>query len=359
MPSASELAASVVKKIGAESRHKGNIQLGSENLDSKVTGWISTGNPMIDYMIGQPGIPSARLTTIVGMEGAGKSTLALSILRETQKMGGIGVLADTENRLWVDRAAGLGVDMDALITLTPETLEDIMSVIESMSDTIRETDTDIPVTIVIDSIAGTPTQADLDMKFGDSLPAAHARLLSFGLRRIHKKISHQRIALVFVNQLRHKIEFGSWGKPQMVQLGEKSVNYWTSLKIMLEQASLITPGDKKGADPIGANIRVGILDSRISPRKRWQRVIALDFLKGFETEQAALDVLLEIGAITVKGSFCYFDGSKGFYRKDWPAFRKEHPELEDFLQAAPTLWQAGQVGLAEVKDATRHALAAS
>ena len=351
MPNVADLAASVVKKISAESRHKNSIQLGSENLDSKVTGWISTGNSMIDYMIGQPGIPSARLTTIVGMEGAGKSTLALSILRETQKQGGIGVLADTENRLWVDRASGLGVDMDSLITLTPETLEDIMAVIESMSDTIREADTDIPVTIVIDSIAGAPTKADLSMKFGDSLPAAHARLLSFGLRRIHRKISHQRIALIFVNQLRHKIEFNSWGgKPQMVQLGEKSVNYWTSLKIMLEQASLIYPGGRKEADPTGANIRVGILDSRISPRKRWQRVIALDFLKGFETEQSALDVLLEIGAITVRGSFCYFDGSKGFYRKDWPAFRAEHPELEDFLSAAPTLWQEGQVGLAEVSD---------
>lgn len=330
------LATQAVKEVGA--KHSGAIQLGSDDLFSEVKGYISTGNPMIDYMIGAPGIPSGRLTTIIGEEGAGKSTLALALLRETQRIGGIGILADTENRLWTPRAEGLGLDMHALIRLTPDTLEECMSEIESMIDFLRDNNKTIPVTIAVDSIAGSPTKADLAGKYGDSIPASHARLLSFAMRRIHKKISAQRIALVFVNQLRHKLEFGSFGPPKMVMLGEKTLNYWASLKIMMAQGPLI--GEK--TDPTGALIRMHVLDSRISPRKKWMRAVNLDFLKGFDEVDSALDVLVEIEAIekNSNGRFS-FEGGKSWFRKDFPAFRAEHPEMDKFLEAAPTLWRKG------------------
>ncbi len=312
-----------------------SAQIGVEGLESEVSGFVSTQCPMLDYIIGQPGIPKGRLTTIVGQEGSGKSTLALHLLKETQKNGGIGVLADTEHRLWTDRASKIGIDFDNnFIFLRPETLEETMDGVEQVVMGIREEDPEIDVTIVVDSIAGAPTQADLSLKYGETLPASHARLIALALRRIHPLISRERVCLIFVNQLRYKIDFGRWGPPQMVMLAEKSINYHSSLKLYLEQSAKL--GDVKS--PTGIRVAATVLESRISPREGWKCTFDLDFRTGIDTFGSALDVLVVANAVTFAGGWYDFEGTK-FRRGDFAKIVEKNPTLLEFVQVAPVMWQ--------------------
>ncbi len=340
-----QTVAELQKEFGAESAH-----IGTGHLNSKVWGFISTQCPTLDYMIGWPGVPKGRLTTIVGMEGSGKSTTALHILKENQENGGFGILVDSEMRLWAERAENIGLKFDdTLILLQPETLEQGFAMMIATIEKVRKVDKDIDIACVFDSIAGAPTEADMKGDINDQTPASHARFLSKALRRLHPIIARNKVALVFVNQLRHKLEFGAFGPPKMVMLGERSINYWSSLKIHLEQGKRLTRGEENKDAPYGVQVKARIIESRISPREGYKGTFDLDFVNGIDWATSACDVLVSLGAIK-KGSAGWYtyDGGKQFRRGDFAKVVAEHEEIRELVKATPTLWK--EQAIAQVEE---------
>jgi len=302
-------------------------------LDSKVLEYVSTQCPILDYTFGHPGVPTGRLTTIIGTEASGKSTVGLHLLAETQRRGGIAVLADSERRYWQDRAIRLGIDDDLLLQLQGETLEDVLRQIQTVVKVSREKFPDRLVTIVYDSIAGSPSKADIEADFGDTTVAAHARELSRALRKLHPMIARERVALVVVNQLRHKIEFSRWGKPEMTMLGEKTLNYWTSLKVHLVEAQRLGDPTK----PTGIKVKARIVKSTVGDPYR-ECMFDIDFQTGIDKVGSALDCAVEVGIIEDnKGWYAY--GGKKFRRDAFGPILEGDAELQERIAKAPTDWQ--------------------
>lgn len=313
------------------------VKTGNEVIDSDVSEYISTQCPALNVAIGRPGIPVGRLTTLIGLEASGKSTLALHILIETQKIGGIAVLFDAEKRYDKERGARMGIDNSRLITPNGETLEDMLEQMHALIDAVREETPDRVLTIVLDSVAGSAVRADLDPENNSKI--THAPVLSAALRPLHAKISKQRVALVFVNQLRHNIVFGpSYGKPDLIMVGEKSLTYWSSLKIMTTQAGRL--GDDK-QNPYGIMVRAECLKNTVAPPFR-QAIFNVNFQTGVDWMNSALDVAVSVGLVVQTSAwYKYGDEGKSFQRKDWPELLAEKPELMEMIKAAPLLWQAG------------------
>ena len=335
-PIGEQVIGALQKKFGART-----AQLGASGADSEVTGYVSTQCPTLDYMIGRPGIPKGRLTTIVGQEGAGKSTLGLHLIKETQERGGMGILMDTEHRLWIERAEQIGVKFDdTLLLLQPEYLEQGFEQLVLAIQGIRGIDSAIGITAVIDSIAGCPTKSDLDEDLDSNVPAAHARFMSRAMRTIHPLISRHNVALVFVNQLRYKLDFKGYGGPKMVMLAEKTINYWSSLKIFVEQGKKLVKGSDKDAPPYGVQVKARIIESRISPREGFKGTFDLNYLTGIDWVTSALDVLVSVGASEYQkaGGWYVYKGGARFRRSKFAEQLKAHPELVEYVAAAPLLW---------------------
>lgn len=328
---------SVIKRMQANKNPAMHaVKTGNEVIDSDVSEYISTQCPALNVAIGRPGIPVGRLTTLIGLEASGKSTLALHILIETQKIGGIAVLFDAEKRYDKERGARMGIDNSRLITPNGETLEDMLEQMHALIDAVREETPDRVLTIVLDSVAGSQVRADIDPD--NNTKITHAPVLSSALRPLHAKISKQRVALVFVNQLRHNIIFGpSYGRPDMVMVAEKALTYWSSLKIMTTQAGLL--GDDK-TQPYGIMVRAACMKNTIAPPFR-QAIFNIDFQTGIDWVNSALDVAVAVGLVT-QNSAWYKLGTEGksFQRKDFPEILEANPDLIEMIKAAPLLWMA-------------------
>lgn len=315
------------------------VSVGDSYNSDKVTDYIDTGCPSLNLAIGRKGIPVGLLTTIVGLEASGKSTLGLHLLANTQAKGGIAVLIDSECRLWRERAERIGIDFDRLVQVRGATLERNLEVIEEIIMTVRKEDTDVPITIVYDSIAGSPTKADIDATYEDSIPARHARVLSVAMRRLCPLAARQQVTLVFINQLRTKISFGySFGKPQMVMVGEHPLTYWSSLKIHLQQAQRLGESDS----PTGILVNAEIVKNTIAPPfKRCQFVI--DFKSGIDWVASAFDVALKVGLIEGNRGWYRVKGEdKPFRKDDFAQVLEQHPDLRQAIIDAPLRWTNGE-----------------
>lgn len=314
------------------------LAVGDESLDADVTGYVSTQCPMLNWAIGRPGIPRGRMTTIIGLEASGKSTALLHILAETQRIGGIAALIDAERRHWRERAERIGLDHDRLVQLQGATLEENLELIEKFVRAVRTRDPNIPLTIGYDSVAGSPTKADLDGSYGDAIPAKHARLLAIGMRRIHPLIARERVALVMVNQLRDKLQFGfTLGRPQMVMLGEHPLTYWSSVKLHLQQAQRLGEADA----PTGITVNCEILKNTVAPPFR-KCQFNIDFQTGIDAVGSALDLAVKVGIIEGKSGWYRYEGyDKSFQRGDFADVLAQHPELQRLIAAAPLLWTEG------------------
>ena len=275
--------------------------MGRGESPAEVNEWLSTGSTVLDTIISndinaEGGIPVGKLVEISGEAATGKSLLSYMILKDCQDRGGIPVLIDTENAANWSFLKLLGIkEQDKggnLVYLQPETIEEVFQAIEEIVRRIRENDKNKLCCIVWDSIAGTSTKAEIQGEYGDSTIGLGARLIGQGLRKSIRFIGNQRIALVFLNQVREKIGGMVFGDPT-ISPGGKAIPFFSSVRI-----KLYTDGKLKvdGAT-IGVGIKPKIIKNRLGPPHR-EAKLTMYFSRGLIDEESWLDELLKFGVAT-------------------------------------------------------------
>ena len=275
--------------------------MGKGESPAEVKDWLSTGSTVLDTIISNDaaapgGIPIGKLVEITGEAATGKSLLSYMILKDCQDRGGIPVLIDTENAANWSFLKLLGIkEQDKggnLVYLQPETIEEVFQAIEEIVRRIRENDKSKLCCIVWDSIAGTSTKAEIQGEYGDSTIGLGARLIGQGLRKSIRFIGNQRIALVFLNQVREKIGGMVFGDPT-VSPGGKAVPFFSSVRI-----KLYTDGKlKTDGATIGVGIKPKIIKNRLGPPHR-EAKLTMYFSRGLIDEESWLDELLKFGVAT-------------------------------------------------------------
>jgi len=305
-------------------------------IQSAVTCYISTGCYTINRAIQRPGIPSGRLTTIVGEEGSGKSTLAAQIMAEVQKMGGLAVLADSENAFDPERAPALGVDATQVIWLRSTNLQETIREIIDVIGLIRDEAPDVPVAIIWDSIAQTPPKEELDDPFGKAHMALHAKYVSGAMRILIPLIASTNVALVFVNQYREDIGKMGFG-PKKTMVAARAIRFAST--VIIELTRIGTTGSNK-AEPDGIEVKAFLRKNKVG---KPFRVAFFDLLfggqpgepAGVDNASSILKFAVQAGVVKTKGTgrFVYEPWSdKSFLKKQFGEVLAAHPEIMDGLE---------------------------
>ena len=291
---------SVLNEILVESLNKklGDVAyiLGKGDSPPEVKEWLSTGSTVLDTIISNDenadgGIPVGRLTEISGEAATGKSLLSYSILKDCQDKGGVPVLIDTENACNEDFLNLLGLKPypeGSLVYIQVESVEKVFQAIEDIIRKIRENEPDKLCCIVWDSVAGTSTDVELQNEYGESTIGMHARMIGQGLRKSIRFIGQQRVALVFLNQVRQKI--GVFFGDDTTTPGGKAIPFFSSVRMKLYSGGKV----KAGKDVIGVGIKPKLIKNRMGPPHR-EAELKMYFTKGLIDEESWLDILLKAG----------------------------------------------------------------
>jgi len=270
--------------------------LGKGDSPPEVKEWLSTGSTVLDTIISNDenadgGIPVGRLTEICGEAATGKSLLSYMILKDCQDKGGIPVLIDTENACNEDFLNLLGLKFypeGSLVYIQVESVEKVFSAIEEIVRKIRENDKDKLCCIVWDSVAGTSTDAEIQNDYGEATIGMQARMIGQGLRKLIRFVGQQRVALVFLNQVRQKI--GVFFGDDTVTPGGKAIPFFSSVRMKLYSGGKV----KAGKDVIGVGIKPKLIKNRMGPPHR-EAELKMYFTKGLIDEESWLDILLKSG----------------------------------------------------------------
>jgi recombination protein RecA len=293
---------------------KGSImKLGDRlSLDVPV---ISTSSLSVDYALGVGGIPRGRVVEIFGPESSGKTTLALHVVAEAQKTGGIAAFVDAEHALDPEYAGKLGVDVDNLMLSQPDSGEQALEITEIL---IRSGALDV---VVIDSVAALVPKAELDGEMGDSHVGLHARLMSQALRKLTGIVSKSRTSLVFINQIREKIGV-MFGSPETTT-GGRALKFYTSMRLDIRRIGAIKEGDRT----IGNRTKLRVVKNKVAPPFR---IAEFDILygEGISREGDLIDLGVAHNIVDKAGSwFSYGELRLGQGRENARTFLKDNPDL--------------------------------
>ena len=283
------------------------MRLGAAGTFAEVA-VIPTGSLALDAALGVGGIPRGRMTEIYGPEASGKTTLALHIIAEAQKVGGIAAFIDAEHALDAVYAGRLGVDVNALLVSQPDTGEQALDIVEVL---VRSGALDV---IVIDSVAALVPKAELEGDMGDAPMGMQARLMSQGLRKLTAVISKARTSVIFINQLRQKIGV-TFGNPE-VTTGGNALKFYASVRLDVRRTNVL----KHGEDIVGNRTRVRVVKNKLSPPFRQAEFDVL-YGQGMSRSGELLDLAVEQGLIVKNGSwFSYKAAQVGQGREQAKAF---------------------------------------
>ncbi|NPA26037.1 MAG: recombinase RecA [Chloroflexi bacterium] len=276
---------------------------------------IPTGALSLDIALGIGGIPRGRITEIYGPESSGKTTLALHIVAEAQKMGGVAAFIDMEHALDPAYAERIGVDVENLLISQPDTGEQALEIAEAL---IRSGAVDV---VVIDSVAALVPRAEIEGDMGDASVGMQARLMSQALRKLTGAIKQTNTAVIFTNQLRQKIGV-MFGNPETTP-GGLALKFYASVRLDIRRTQSI----KVGSEVIGNRVRVKVVKNKVAPPFRTAEFDIL-YNQGISKEGDLLDLAVDLGLITKRGSFySYGDLRLGQGRENAKAFLREHPDL--------------------------------
>jgi len=300
-------ASDIVNKLNDE-RPETACLIGKGGAESIVSDWISTGSFPLDIKISNKidgGIPVGRLTEISGNESAGKTLLCYNIVKETQKKGGLAVLIDTEHTASIETMKQAGIDVDNLVYVQPICIEDVFRTIKDIFDYVvsEKKNTDKLVTIIWDSIASTPSRAELEGDPEQKFYAAQALVISQGMRMIVPFIGKYKVCLVFVNQLRQKMGV-TYGDNQVTP-GGKSVPFYASVRIRLTKYGNIK-GKGTASEPVGQTVKAKVTKNKTAPPYRTAEFnIMWDKGTGAYVDDPAgwLELAKSIGIVTVSGGW--------------------------------------------------------
>ena len=322
---------------------KGAVMKLGANVTMQVDA-IPTGSLGLDLALGIGGVPRGRIVEVYGPESSGKTTLALQILAEAQKMGGEVAFIDVEHALDPTYAAALGVDIDSLLVSQPDTGEQAMEICEAL---VRSGAIDA---VVVDSVAAMVPRAEIEGEMGDSHVGLQARLMSQALRKLTGVIGKTNTVCIFINQLRDKVGV-IYGSPE-VTTGGRALKYYSSVRIDVRRIEGLK--DSTGAF-IGNRTRAKVVKNKVAPPFR-EAEFDIMFGEGISKIGEILDLGVKLGVVQKSGAwFNYGDVRLGQGRDNAKIFLKEHPEISDEIEKivranADRLLAAGKKGTVKPLD---------
>ena len=276
---------------------------------------ISTGALALDIALGVGGVPRGRVVEIFGPESSGKSTLAMHIVAEAQRNGGICAYVDAEHALDPIYAAAIGVDTDNLLISQPDTGEQALEIVDML---VRSSAVDV---IVIDSVAALTPRAEIEGEMGDSHVGLQARLMSQALRKLTANLNKSNTIAVFINQLREKIGV-MFGSPETTP-GGRALKFYSSVRLDIRRIESI----KDGAEVVGALTRVKVVKNKVAPPFR-QAEFDITYGKGISREGSVLDLAVEMGIAKKSGAWFTYDGEQlGQGRENSKQFLIDNPDV--------------------------------
>ena len=282
---------------------------------------ISTGALALDLALGIGGVPRGRVVEIYGPEASGKTTLALHVVAEAQRNGGIAAFIDAEHAMDPIYSRALGVDVDELLISQPDTGEQALEIADML---VRSGALDV---IVIDSVAALVPRAEIEGEMGDSHVGLQARLMSQALRKLTANLHRSKTTAVFINQLREKIGV-MFGSPEVTP-GGRALKFYSSVRLDIRRIESI----KDGGENVGNRVRVKVAKNKMAPPFRLAEFDIM-FGQGISREGSLLDVAVEVGVARKSGAWYTFDDDQlGQGRENSKRFLRENPEVAMQLQA--------------------------
>jgi recombination protein RecA len=300
---------------------KGSImRLGDQQaLDIEA---VSTGSLGLDVALGIGGLPKGRIIEIYGPESSGKTTLALHVIAEAQKNGGVSAFIDAEHALDPTYAAKLGVDLDDLLVSQPDTGEQALEIADTL---VRSGAVDV---LVVDSVAALTPRAELEGEMGDSLPGLQARLMSQALRKLTASISKSKTMVIFINQIRMKIGV-MYGSPETTT-GGNALKFYASVRLDIRRIGQIKDRD----EVVGNQTRVKVVKNKVAPPFR-QVEFDVIYGEGISKMGELIDLGVKANVVEKSGSwFSYGSQRIGQGRENAKKFLKDNPAVADEIEDA-------------------------
>ena len=299
---------------------KGSImRLGTESLGVAVP-VISTGSIALDYALGVGGVPRGRVVEIFGPEASGKTTLALHIIAEAQKKGGVAAFIDAEHALDASYAQALGLDIDNLLLSQPDTGEQALEITDTL---VRSGAVDV---IVIDSVAALVPKAEIEGEMGEPHMGLQARLMSQALRKLTGSISKSKTCVVFINQTRMKIGV-IFGNPETTT-GGMALKFYSSVRLDIRRISTIKEGD----NVTGSRNKVKVVKNKVAPPFK-DAEFDIIYGKGINKEGELLDLGAQLKVIEKSGTwFSYKDERIGQGRENARQFLLDNPDIAEKIE---------------------------
>ena len=281
---------------------------------------IPTGSLSLDIALGLGGVPKGRIIEVYGPESSGKTTVALHMVAEVQKRGGIAGFIDAEHALDPAYAKNIGVDIENLYISQPDNGEQALEITETM---VRSGAVDI---IIVDSVAALVPKAEIDGDMGDSHVGLQARLMSQALRKLTAAISKSNCIVIFINQLREKVGV-MFGNPETTT-GGRALKFYSSIRLDVRRIEAL----KQGGEMVGNRTRIKVVKNKVAPPFR-EAEFDIMFGKGISKEGDVLDLAASVGIDQKSGAWFAYGGDKiGQGRENAKAYLREHPEIMDEIE---------------------------
>jgi len=299
---------------------KGSImKLGDSQANMNVEA-VPTGSLSLDIALGIGGLPKGRIIEIYGPESSGKTTVALHVVSEIQKAGGIAGFIDAEHALDPVYAKNIGVDIDNLYISQPDCGEQALEITETM---VRSGAVDV---VIVDSVAALVPKAEIDGDMGDSHVGLQARLMSQALRKLTAVISKSNCVVIFINQLREKVGV-MFGNPETTT-GGRALKFYSSVRLDVRRIESL----KQAGEVIGNRTRVKVVKNKVAPPFR-EAEFDIMFGQGISKEGDILDLASDCNIVNKSGAWYAYNGDKiGQGRENAKAYLRENPEIRDIIE---------------------------
>jgi recombination protein RecA len=300
---------------------KGSLMRLGEHASLQVIDSIPTGSLALDAALGIGGVPRGRIVEIYGPESSGKTTLALQIIAEAQRAGGVAAFVDAEHALDPAYAARLGVDIEDILISQPDTGEQALEITDML---VRSGAIDV---IVVDSVAALVPRAELEGEMGDVTVGLQARLMSQAMRKLAGSLNKSQTTCIFINQLREKVGV-MFGSPETTS-GGRALKFYASIRIDIRRIDSI----KQGTEIVGNRVRAKVVKNKVAPPFR-QAEFDIMYGQGISKEGSLIDLGVEEGVIQKSGAwYTYGDERLGQGREAAKDFLREHADLRDTIEA--------------------------
>jgi recombination protein RecA len=295
------------------------MRLGGKNSIAPVES-ISTGAISIDYALGIGGLPRGRVVEIFGPESSGKTTLALQVIAEAQRAGGMAAFVDAEHALDAQYAGKLGVELDNLLVSQPDNGEQALEIVEVL---VRSNSVDV---VVVDSVAALVPKAEIEGEMGEAQMGLQARLMSQALRKLTGVVSKSKTTLIFINQLREKIGV-MFGNPETTT-GGRALKFYASVRIDIRRITSIKDGDQI----VGGRTRVKVVKNKMAPPFR-EAEFDIMYGEGISREGDLLDLAVEKRIVEKSGAWFAYSGERlGQGRENAKQFLKDNPAIRQAIE---------------------------